>query len=628
MYKVKKSFRLVWSSSPSLDPIVVVLANLEECASNLQKWHIDKYGNMKKKIIDAQLKVETLNNAPYRIAEAMNSLKNSEAFLDELLEQEEIYWQQRSQVDWLNEGDRNTKFFHAKASARKSNNTIKFMHVENGTRVTAKHEIAAAIHDYFAEIFTASTLDEDALITTLNAIPTTIATEMNVNLLKPFEVADVEVALHSMALDKSPGIDGMSPMFYQHNWVVVGNLVRAAVLSVLNDGADSTRLNKTLIALIPKIKKPQRMQDFRLISLCNVISKLVTKVLVNRFKQVLMSSQNHKMTASFSVKKMSLLALQFKDLWIFITEHQVKFSIQTNRLCPSHPIQHLLPKFSFTDNCKCQSVNAMEDTLISHLTLGGIKSFSPPDVDRILTIPLSFFQNEDTLAWHPSSSGIYSIQTGYHLAASLEEVDDSSCSSPTGTWWNFLWSLKLPQKIKIFIWRVYNDALPVATALVKRKIITDSTCSVCQQAWETVGHALFSCKYARSVWQHSNITHDWNNARTMRKGDYLVHLAAIYTKLEMEQICCTLWAIWNERNRVVHVYKAKSAKDLAFFTKNYWQNYTPPQLKRIDSTRKITSLGALIRRSNGTVAAALSKPVVGCFASHEMEAIAMCHSLN
>ncbi|XP_030479565.1 uncharacterized protein LOC115696822 [Cannabis sativa] len=279
MYKVKKSFRLVWSSSPSLDPIVVVLANLEECASNLQKWHIDKYGNMKKKIIDAQLKVETLNNAPYRIAEAMNSLKNSEAFLDELLEQEEIYWQQRSQVDWLNEGDRNTKFFHAKASARKSNNTIKFMHVENGTRVTAKHEIAAAIHDYFAEIFTASTLDEDALITTLNAIPTTIATEMNVNLLKPFEVADVEVALHSMALDKSPGIDGMSPMFYQHNWVVVGNLVRAAVLSVLNDGADSTRLNKTLIALIPKIKKPQRMQDFRLISLCNVISKLVTKPL-------------------------------------------------------------------------------------------------------------------------------------------------------------------------------------------------------------------------------------------------------------------------------------------------------------------------------------------------------------
>uniref|UniRef100_A0A803PLC7 Reverse transcriptase domain-containing protein n=1 Tax=Cannabis sativa TaxID=3483 RepID=A0A803PLC7_CANSA len=147
--------------------------------------------------------------------------------------------------------------------------------------------MAAAIHDYFASIFIASTIDEDALVTTLNVIPTTITPEMNTELLKPFEAAEVELALHSMASNKSPGIDGMSPMFYQQNWVVVGNLITAVVLSVLNEGADSTSLNKTLITLIPKIEKPQRLQDFRPISLCNVISKLITKVLVNRFKHVL-----------------------------------------------------------------------------------------------------------------------------------------------------------------------------------------------------------------------------------------------------------------------------------------------------------------------------------------------------
>uniref|UniRef100_A0A803PS58 Reverse transcriptase domain-containing protein n=1 Tax=Cannabis sativa TaxID=3483 RepID=A0A803PS58_CANSA len=276
-----------WNSSPNSDPIATILSNLHDCASNLQKWHVDKYGNMKRKITDAQSKVEALNNSSHRSAESMNTLKTTEAFLDELLEQEEIYWQQRSRVDWLNAGDRNTKFFHAKASARKSNNTIKFLQLDNGTRVSAKHEMTAAIHDYFAEIFTASSLDEDAVAITLNVIPTTITSEMNADLLKPFEASEVEVALHSMAPDTSPGIDGMSPMFYQHNWDVVGNLVTTAVLSVLNDGADPTSFNKTLITLIPKIKKPQRMQDFRPISLCNVISKLVTKVLVNRFKHVL-----------------------------------------------------------------------------------------------------------------------------------------------------------------------------------------------------------------------------------------------------------------------------------------------------------------------------------------------------
>ncbi|KAM6593255.1 hypothetical protein CsatA_000958 [Cannabis sativa] len=237
--------------------------------------------------------------------------------------------------------------------------------------------------------------------------------------------------------------------------------------------------------------------------------------------------------------------------------------------------------------------------------------------------------------------------------------------------WNFLWSLKLPQKIKIFMWRVYNDAIPVATALVKRKIITDSTCSICQQAWETIGHALFGCKYARSVWRFSNFTLDWNNTMTMRKGDYLIHLAAIYSKMEMEHLCCILWAIWTERNRVIHGHKAKPSKDLANFASNYWQNYQSAQLKygstaaatnrthapaasslqsspsahpvpwtppppgtlklnvdaAVNTSRKITGIGALVRRSNGTVAAAFSKPVVGCFESHEMEAIAMFHSL-
>ncbi|XP_060969930.1 uncharacterized protein LOC133037124 [Cannabis sativa] len=232
--------------------------------------------------------------------------------------------------------------------------------------------------------------------------------------------------------------------------------------------------------------------------------------------------------------------------------------------------------------------------------------------------------------------------------------------------------MQLPPKVKIFAWKAINDALPVATSLVKRKVITDATCSVCQQAWESIGHALFTCTYARAVWRHSGLLFDWRLSSATYKGDYICHLSTIYSKPEMEQIMCTLWAIWTERNQVVHNKKAKLAQATASFALTYLNNYKSAQSKyqpaassdfsnqqlqqhllptvrppaappwqpppagafklnvdaAVDTSKNVTGVGAVIRASSGSVIAALSKQLVGNFKSHEMEALALFHSLN
>ena len=76
----------------------------------------------------------------------------------------------------------------------------------------------------------------------------------------------------------------MSPIFYKSFWHIVGDDVTAVVLKALNTGVIHESLNSSFITLIPKIKHPKKVSDFQPISLCNVIYKLISKVVVNRLK--------------------------------------------------------------------------------------------------------------------------------------------------------------------------------------------------------------------------------------------------------------------------------------------------------------------------------------------------------
>lgn len=90
----------------------------------------------------------------------------------------------------------------------------------------------------------------------------------------PFTGSDVKDALHQMHPTKAPSPDGMSAIFYQSLWATVGGIVVDRVLTILNHGAEVGSINNTHVILIPK-KKCESPSDFRPISLCNVVYKLV-----------------------------------------------------------------------------------------------------------------------------------------------------------------------------------------------------------------------------------------------------------------------------------------------------------------------------------------------------------------
>lgn len=79
----------------------------------------------------------------------------------------------------------------------------------------------------------------------------------------------------------------MPAVFFKKYWDIVGEQLTAEVLEVVRGGSMPTGWNDTIISLIPKVERPDKVTDLRPISLCNVIYKVVSKVLSNRLRQVL-----------------------------------------------------------------------------------------------------------------------------------------------------------------------------------------------------------------------------------------------------------------------------------------------------------------------------------------------------
>lgn len=76
-------------------------------------------------------------------------------------------------------------------------------------------------------------------------------------------------------------------MFYQKYWDIVAEDICKFCLHVLNERVSMDAVNKTYIVVIPKVKDPKSMKDFRPISLCTVLYKIIVKSLANRLKLVL-----------------------------------------------------------------------------------------------------------------------------------------------------------------------------------------------------------------------------------------------------------------------------------------------------------------------------------------------------
>ncbi|XP_061993946.1 uncharacterized protein LOC133711884 [Rosa rugosa] len=225
----------------------------------LDKWQKNAFRARQQSMLGIRTRLEELIDAEACVV-IQDEKKDLMSRLQTLLSQEEAFWRQRSKVTWLKEGDRNTGYFHRKTANRKRKNLIHGLYDED---------------------------DYEAMETTISAIHPCVTPVMNAQLCSPYSGEEIKRALFEMYPTKSPGPDGMPPLFFQHYWETIGEEVTAAVQSFLHTGQILKKINFTHICLIPKVSTPEHMFDLRPIALCNVIYKLCSKTIANRLKSIL-----------------------------------------------------------------------------------------------------------------------------------------------------------------------------------------------------------------------------------------------------------------------------------------------------------------------------------------------------
>jgi hypothetical protein len=250
----------------------------------LATWGKSNLGNFKEKL--AKLRQELGRARMKSVGRGPSQEeKNIMGWINRVLHQEEIWIKQRARIQWLRVGDRNSAFFHAQVAQRKRMNKISSLQRSDGTMCERVEDMHAEIQGFYQHLYQSQGVPNMTMC--LHFVEAKVTQDMWEEMDKPFTAEEVRFALFQMHPSKAPGVDGYTAGFFQRHWELVKQVLVPAVLEFVNGGELPTELNDTSIVLIPKVRHPQSISQYRPISLCTVIYKICTQMIAIRLRPVL-----------------------------------------------------------------------------------------------------------------------------------------------------------------------------------------------------------------------------------------------------------------------------------------------------------------------------------------------------
>ncbi|KAL9687542.1 hypothetical protein QQ045_031946 [Rhodiola kirilowii] len=258
------------------------------------------------------------------------------------------------------------------------------------------------------------------------------------------------------------------------------------------------------------------------------------------------------------------------------------------------------------------------------------------------------------LSWSTNNGSVFSLKSAYGVARFLAaqsklEVPEQSDNSQMKAFWKTIWKLPLPRKIKLFIWKGFQGALPTGAQMFKHHLPVSTSCPVCQFRFEDEKHIFSQCWWTASLWQLLNIRGSEIFNRFLTFSDLLFFYHHHMVRTDFLKVIVACWYTWHNRNLAAHnsptidprlaYYRvhallsdfiSKKQSHIFEASQNTLEWSRPPQQVfkiNIDGSwcneTRIGGVGMLARDSNGVVAAVRGFQVTLCDNALDVEGAAL-----
>ncbi|KAK4381004.1 LINE-1 retrotransposable element O protein [Sesamum angolense] len=428
--------------------------------------------------------------------------------------------------------------------------------------------------------------------------------DMNEALIQPFSPDEVKLAIFPMYPYKSPGPDGMSQIFYQKYWHIVGTEITSFVLEFLNHLIFYAKFNHTYVVLVPKCSNPESMSRFHPISLCSITYKIASKVLANRLKpllQFVISKDqsafvpgrlitdnmlvayeiNHYLAHKYGGSvghaplKLDLSKVYDRVEWTFLERVLAKLVRYLDTFTPS----------GISDK---RLMRNYEEWLLVDMALGWVLELFEKASGLKVNVEKSSvaFSHNNPVASRDSLANVLGVTVVERLMDSsacfllgdylpiLEmlaaKTDDvGSTSFQTGQLEFYLERHGSPKGLSFHL-EGLSESFPTSCNLAYRDAAVEGYCSCCGLELEVLFHMLLRCHFARLVWALSHISWEYvycdhNDLEAWFRG---LHMNLDKNSFGRALLIC--WYLWWAQNKFLFENVILPVNEDGNVISNYW----------------------------------------------------------
>lgn len=175
----------------------------------------------------------------------------------------------------------------------------------------------------------------------------------------------------------------------------------------------------------------------------------------------------------------------------------------------------------------------------------------------------------DSWYWRYEKLGNYSVKSSYLI---MQNMANESNTASNSRFWRKLWNLKIPNKVKHFLWRALSNCLPTKVLLLTKRVQVNASCAMCNDSHESIMHILVLCPFAVDNWTRSNVLCISGEFST-----FMEWLQLVFQKQQSDDILAVTmicWMIWKSRNELIwnqHSLSYSEIVESALSVLNQWR---------------------------------------------------------